>query len=91
MRFKGPCEAVQIMFHYLETGAIWNGGPPPDISGSMYVSMVKEIQEAPGAPDNEVPVGAPWLVRVPTTLVRIRPNNDLPEWQKINEQWMPKN
>lgn len=78
--------------HYLETGEIWNGGPPPDISSSLYVSIVKEIQEATGAPGSEVPVGDPWLVHLPTTLVRLRPNNDLPEWKKdASEGWMPVN
>lgn len=73
--------------HYIETGEIWNGGPPPDISSSLYVPIVKEIQEATGAPGNEQSVGDPWEVHLPTTLVRLRPNNDLPEWQKVAESW----
>jgi hypothetical protein len=77
--------------HYLETGEIWNGGPPPDISGSLYVPIVKEIQEATGAPGNEVSMGDPWLVDLPTTLVRLRPNNDLPVWKKVGEEWQPAN
>jgi hypothetical protein len=77
--------------HYIETGEIWNGGPPPDISSSLYVPIIKEIQDATGAPGNEVPQGDPWFVHLPTTLVRIRPNNDLPEWQKVGEDWKPIN
>lgn len=77
--------------HYLETGELWNGGPPPDISDPLYVSIISEIQEATGAPGNETPVGDPWEVRLPTTLVRLRPNDDLPEWQKVGEEWRPKN
>lgn len=77
--------------HYLETGEIWNGGPPPDVSSSLYVPIIKEIQEATGAPGDEVPVGDPWLVELPTTLVRLRPNNDLPEWKKVGEDWQPTN
>jgi hypothetical protein len=30
-------------------------------------------------------------VHLPTTLVRIRPNNDLPEWKKVGEDWQPIN
>src|SRR5262249_13134632 len=71
--------------HYLETGEIWNGGPPPDISSPLYVSIIKEIQEATGAPGDEVPVGDPWPVTLPTTLVQLRPNNDLPAWKKVGE------
>lgn len=79
------------VIHYLETGEIWNGGPPPDISSSLYLPIVKEIQEATGAPGSEVPVGDPWLVHLPTTLVRLRPNNDLPTWHKVGEDWQPVN
>lgn len=75
--------------HYLETGEIWNGGPPPDISDSMYVPIVKEIQEAEGAPGDEVAQGDPWLVRLPTTLVKLRPDDELPAWQKVGEDWQP--
>jgi hypothetical protein len=79
------------ILHFLETGEIWNGGPPPDVNSALYVPIVKEIQEAQGAPGDEVPQGDPWLVHLPTTLVRLRPNDDLPEWQKVNEEWVPSN
>ncbi|MDQ4212558.1 hypothetical protein [Microbacterium capsulatum] len=77
--------------HYLETGEIWNGGPAPDISSSLYVPIVKEIQEATGAPGDEVPVGDPWLVRLPTTLAKLRPDDALPTWTKVGEEWQPSN
>ncbi|WTW92503.1 hypothetical protein OG216_03540 [Streptomycetaceae bacterium NBC_01309] len=75
--------------HYLETGEIWNGGPPPDITGSTYVPIVKEIQESQGAPGNEVPQGEPWLVRLPTTLAKLRPDDKLPKWKKVGKDWQP--
>lgn len=77
--------------HYLETGEIWNGGPAPDISSSLYVPIVKEIQEATGAPGDEVPVGDPWLVRLPTTLAKLRADDALPTWTKVGEDWQPSN
>ncbi len=79
------------ILHYLETGEIWNGGPPAEVNSPLYVPIVKEIQEAEGAPGEEVPQGEPWLVRLPTTLVRLRPNDDLPEWKKQGEEWVPAN
>jgi hypothetical protein len=77
------------VLHYLESpeGEIWNGGTPPDITSPMYVPIITEIQEATGAPGTERPVGNPWEVRLPTTLVRLRPNDDLPAWQKVGEKW----
>lgn len=77
------------VIHYLETGEIWDGGPPPDITSPLYVSIIKEIQEAQGAPGTEVPVGDPWLVRLPTTLAKLRPDDALPKWQKVGEDWQP--
>ncbi|HEY7577120.1 MAG TPA: hypothetical protein VH855_05950 [Acetobacteraceae bacterium] len=81
----------EAVAHYLETGEIWNGGPPPTISSPLYVSIITEIQEATGAPGDETPVGDPWLVHLPTTLVQIRPNNDLPVWKKVGEDWQAAN
>jgi hypothetical protein len=77
--------------HYVETGEIWNGGPPPDISSSLYLPIVQEIEQASGAPGSEQPVGDPWEVREPTTLVPLRPHDDLPTWQKVNEVWQETN
>lgn len=75
--------------HYLETGEIWNGGPAPSVNDETYVPIVKEIQEAQGAPGDEVPVGEPWLVRLPTTLVKLRADDELPSWHKVGEDWQP--
>lgn len=79
------------VIHYLETGEIWNGGPAPDISSSLYVPIVTEIAEAEQRPGDEVAVGDPWLVRLPTTLVRLRPNDDLPTWDQVDGEWQPTN
>ena len=74
---------------YLETGEIWKGGVPPDITGSDYVPIVKEIQQAQRARDGGMPVGDSWLVRLPTTLVKLRANDDLPKWKQVGEDWQP--
>jgi len=79
------------ILHYLETGEIWNGGPPPDVNSSLYVPIVKEIQDAEGAPGAETPQGDPWTVRLPTTLVHLRPNDDLPTWTRVGDEWVPSN
>jgi hypothetical protein len=82
----------EAVVHYVETGEIWNGGPPPTLADkNLYVPIIKEIQEASGAPGEEKPVGEPWLVHLPTTLVRLRPNDDLPRWKKVGEDWQPDN
>jgi hypothetical protein len=77
----------EAVLHYLETGQIWAGGPPPTVNSELYVPIVKEIEEAEGAPGEEVAEGEPWPVILPTTLVRLRPHDDLPEWEKAGEHW----
>jgi hypothetical protein len=79
--------------HFLETGLIWGGeGEPPAINSPLYVSIVDEIRERTGAPKGEIPVGAPWDARVPTALVLVRDDADLPKWKRTSPddwEWEP--
>ena len=68
--------------HFLDTGEIWDGADPPLLSSPLYVSIIQEIKERDLAPGVEVAQGDPWDVRLPTTLVRLRPDGSLPTWQK---------
>ncbi len=73
---------VDAVDHFRLFGDPWMGGPLPAISDDTYLPIAEEIAEKLGRPGNEVPVGEPWAVRVPTTLVRLRPDDQLPVWQK---------
>ncbi len=79
--------------HYLDTGKLWDGqGEPPQITSSLYVSIVDEIRERTGAPQGEILVGEPWDIRVPTNLLYVRANDDLPAWTQNppgSWQWEP--
>jgi hypothetical protein len=79
--------------HFIETGKIWGGdGDPPAINSPLYVSIVDEIRERTGAPQGEQPVGDPWDVRVPTVLVIVREEGDLPQWERVAPgewSWQP--
>jgi hypothetical protein len=79
--------------HYLETGKIWGGEEdPPQINTPLYVSIVDEIKERTGAPQGEIAVGDPWDVRVPTALVIVRDQNNLPAWERVapdSWEWRP--
>lgn len=81
----------KAIIHYLDTGMIWNGGDPPDISSSMYVPIIEEIAEAEQRPGNEVSVGDPWDFSVPTQLIKLRKDDSLPTWKKVGENWVPEN
>jgi len=73
---------VDAVDHFRVFGEPWMGGSLPSISDDTYLPIAKEIAEKLGRPGNEIPVGEPWEVRVPTTLVKIRSDDKLPQWEK---------
>lgn len=68
--------------HYRQTGQIWSGGKLPDITDGDYLPIALEVKAAQDGLGKEVPVGEPWDVVVPTSLVKLRPDNSLPTWEK---------
>jgi hypothetical protein len=75
--------------HFMTTGDPWKGGPLPTISTPLYLPIADEIAERLDRPGAEFPEGDPWLVRVPTTVVLLRPDDKLPKWeQDTNGEWV---
>jgi hypothetical protein len=68
--------------HFQDTGEIWEGADPPTLTSPLYVSIIDEIKERTLAPGTEVAQGDPWDVHLPTTLVKLRPDDELPAWTK---------
>jgi hypothetical protein len=68
--------------HFMDTGEIWEGADPPTLTSPLYVSIIDEIKERTQAPGAELAQGDPWDVKLPTTLVKLRPDNSLPVWTK---------
>lgn len=78
--------------HFMETGDIWEGKGLPSIGDPLYLPIADEIAERLGKPDTEVKQGDPWEVRVPTTLVHLRPDDKLPKWKEdSNGDWVEDN
>jgi hypothetical protein len=74
--------------HFMETGEIWNGGDLPEVGDPLYVPLLKEIKAAAQNGDAQ-PYGDPWTVRLPTSLVLLRPDSTLPEWkQGAGGEWV---
>ena len=75
--------------HFTTFGEIWNGGPLPAISNPLYLPIADEIAERLDRPGDEIPQGDPWLVRIPTTLVHLRADDQLPRWhQDATGEWV---
>jgi hypothetical protein len=66
-------------------GVPWSGGVPPIPGDELYVSVAQEIQEMTGAPDEGEP-GLLWEERLPTTLVWLDDDPNLPrnEHRRLN-------
>jgi hypothetical protein len=66
--------------HYHETGEIWLGADGPEMFGEMYLSIVDEVSARNVAAGKERCVEE-WEVSLPTTLVMLRADADLPAWE----------
>ena len=83
--FEGALE------HFLATGKVWNGGPLPGMSSPTFLPLATEIQESLGkTAGDEVKYGGPWMVKVPTNLVRLRHDDKPPVWikDKTTGEWV---
>lgn len=80
---------------YLEGDhAIWDGrGAPGDLHDPTYVSIVDQIKEQSGEElDEPIPVGQPWEIRMPTSLIMLKRDAELPHWRRLDEagwRWVP--
>jgi hypothetical protein len=75
--------------HFRLFGEPWLGGSLPPISDDTYLPISDELTERLGRPGTELPVGEPWEVRVPTSLVRLRDDDQLPRWtQQADGSWV---
>lgn len=72
--------------HFKKRGEIWEGGPLPVISDPDFLRISDEIAEQLDRPGSEVPEGEPWLVKVPTSLVKLRHDDKLPKWQLVDKE-----
>ena len=87
---------TEVMLHYLGTNEIWNGGNPPTLDDPLFISIVDEIKSDSGASlDDEINAcsvdsGFPclvdeWVVKIPTSLVYLQEDAQLPDNTSDNE------
>ncbi|PVH67258.1 hypothetical protein DL98DRAFT_662706 [Cadophora sp. DSE1049] len=77
--------------HFMRFGVPWNGGPLPPITSDVYVPIADELAERAGRPQGETPQGDTWEVVLPTTLVKLRGDDNLPTWKKDGGKWVLNN
>lgn len=70
--------------HFFDSGSPWGDGPPPEVGDEGWVPFVEELRSDRGGGPAGTPYGDPWTVRVPTTLVHLRPEGvPLPRWEQV--------
>lgn len=57
---------------------MWSGAQTPAAGERDYLSIDAEIRAQQRAPDDGEMVDEPWEVRLPTDLVWLQPDGDLP-------------
>ena len=75
---------------YLHTGLPWLGGGLPPIGDKtqnpLYLDIAEEIKALTGGGEDketETPIGDPWEYILPTTLIKLRKDDALPEWHRV--------
>ncbi len=77
--------------HFMETGQIPEDEDLLDVQSPLYKPIVDEIKERNSATGLDISQGEPWDVILPTTLVKLRPDDSLPVWEKDQDgTWSPK-
>ena len=82
---------TEAILHYMHTNEIWNGGEPPTLDDPLFISIVDEIKSDTNAdlganlPSCSIDSGYPcladeWDVKVPTNLVYLQKDSDLPDF-----------
>lgn len=69
-----------VLIHYLDTAEIWGGTDVPDLSGvsAPYVDIATEIREQQNNPLTAPIVVDEWAVKLPTSLVILQADAELP-------------
>lgn len=81
----------KALMYFLKTGKIWDeSGEIPTIEDPLYESIVNALKEQEDAPDEGLPEGAPWEVKLPTSLVMLDDDAGLPDWSDaIDPDYIP--
>ncbi len=68
------------VLYYLQYGQAWDGAGVPSVHDPLYLPIATELAQLDQQPQQEVLVGEPWQMRLPTTLVMLRSTPTLPSW-----------
>lgn len=73
-----PAYKDAVMYFLENNGAIWKGGEPPRLNDPMFISIAEELRNQTDDLAKATPEGDSWEVVLPTTLVYLQKDSDLP-------------
>ena len=76
-----PAYNDAVMYFLENNGAIWKGGEPPLLNDPMFISIADELRNQTDDLANASAEGEPWEVVLPTTLVYLQKDSDLPTFK----------
>jgi hypothetical protein len=76
-----PAYNDAVMYFLENNGAIWGGGEPPSLSDPLFISLAQELRNQTDDLANASPEGEPWEVVLPTTLIYLQKDADLPTFE----------
>ncbi|MGF6636510.1 hypothetical protein [Paraburkholderia sp. MM6662-R1] len=75
---------------YLYTGLPWRGGELPPVGDKsqnpLYLDVAEELKALTGGGESgsiDEPIGEPWEYTLPTTVLKLRPDDQLPSWHRV--------
>jgi hypothetical protein len=72
----------EAIIYFLISDKVWLGGALPSVTDPTYLPITEEIKEQTDGPDGGIPVGNPWEFRLPTQLIKLRKDDQLPTWTR---------
>jgi hypothetical protein len=72
----------ETVIYFLISDKVWQGGALPSVTDPTYLPITEEIKEQTGGPDGGIPIGDPWEFRLPTQLIKLRKDDQLPTWTR---------
>lgn len=75
----------EVFLHFTRTGKIWKGASKPQVDDALYLSIIEEIRAQQDAIEGGEVIDR-WEFKVPTSLVYLKEDGDLPEWEPCEEK-----
>lgn len=75
-----PAYNDAVMYFLEHNGVIWSGGDAPRLNDGLFISLADELRNQTDDLSKAIPEGDAWEVVLPTTLVYLQKDSELPSF-----------